>query len=388
MRFRSRAPDLPATAAPKSESVPGPPRSREGRRVSAVIACYRDGEAVPVMYRRLVETFNRIGVDFEIIFVNDASPDNAGEVLAALATADKRVVVVNHSRNFGSQNAFTSGMQIATGDAVVLLDGDLQDPPELIERFFEKWIAGFDVVYGVRVKRETTRFLQVAYKTFYRLLRSTAYVPVPLDAGDFSLLDRRVLDAINALPENNRFLRGLRAWVGFRQTGVPYDRPDRMFGKSTNSMRRNLAWARQGIFSFSYVPIDMITILGFVTCALSIVLAVAQVIVRLINPDLVPAGFTTLIVLILFIGSLQLLCFAILGAYLMHIYDEVKRRPPYIVESIINDPTGPGSASRSRWRRDHDATPGHPTARATGVGNGSAGESQARPDPIDLEGNG
>lgn len=318
---------------------PGAARLREGCRLTAVIACYRDAEAVPIMHERLVDTFTRIGVDYEIIFVNDASPDDAAEVLAKLAATDDHVVVVNHSRNFGSQSAFTSGMRIATGTAVVLLDGDLQDPPEMIEPFFEGWLEGYDVVYGIRVKREATRFLQVAYKAFYRLFRATSYVPVPLDAGDFSLLDRRVVDALNALPENNRFLRGMRAWVGFRQTGVPYERPERMFGETTNSLRRNLAWARQGIFSFSYIPIDIIAILALVTCAVSVLLAVAQVVVRIVNPDLVPAGFTTLIVLILFIGGVQLLCLSILGSYLMHIYDEVKRRPAFIVESILNPPT-------------------------------------------------
>ncbi len=321
--------------------MPGPARTAAGR-ITAVIACYRDAEAVPVMYARLVETFSRLGVDYEIIFVNDASPDDAAQVLAALAATDLRVVVVNHSRNFGSQNAFTSGMRIATGDAVVLLDGDLQDPPEMIEQFVERWLEGYDVVYGVRVKREATRLLQVAYKGFYRLFRATSYVAVPLDAGDFSLLDRRVVDAVNSLPENNRFLRGLRAWVGFRQIGVPYERPERMFGRTTNSLRKNLAWARQGIFSFSYIPIDLIAILAFVTCAVSLVLAVVLVVVRVVNPDSVPAGFTTVIVLILFIGGLQLLCLSILGSYLMHIYDEVKRRPPYIVESVVNPPAGRG----------------------------------------------
>jgi len=304
-----------------------------------VVACYRDAEAVPVMYGRLVETFSRMGVEYEIIFVDDASPDDAARVLDELAAQDRKLVVIHHSRNFGSQNAFTSGMRIATGSAVVLLDGDLQDPPEMIEQLFDKWLEGYDVVYGVRVKREATRILQVAYKGFYRLFRATSYVSVPLDAGDFSLLDRRVVDALNALPENNRFLRGLRAWVGFRQIGVPYERPERMFGQTTNSLRKNLAWARQGIFSFSYIPIDIITVLAFVTCAVSMVLAVVLVLGRIVDPASVPAGFTTLIVLILFIGGLQLLCLSILGSYLMHIYDEVKRRPPYIVDRIVNAPT-------------------------------------------------
>jgi polyisoprenyl-phosphate glycosyltransferase len=307
-------------------------------KISAVVACYRDAEAVPHMYRRLRETFVRLGIEYEIIFVNDCSPDNARDVLAALALADPALVVVNHSRNFGSQSAFTSGMRIASGDAVVLLDGDLQDPPELIAEFYEKWNEGYDVVYGSRVKRDATLFLQVAYKLFYRVFRAASYVPVPLDAGDFSLLDRRVVNALNSLPENNRFLRGLRAWVGFRQIGVPYVRPERMFGRTTNSLLRNVGWARKAIFSFSYVPIDAITLLAVFVVALSFLGVLFQVFVRIFAPTLVPTGFTTIIVLILFLGGIQLLCFSILGAYLSHIYDEVKHRPPYIIESILNDP--------------------------------------------------
>lgn len=308
------------------------------KKISAIIACYKDAPAVPHMHERLTAVFERLGVDYEIIFVNDCSPDNAREVLAELAARDRRVVVVNHSRNFGSQSAFTSGMRICTGDAAVLLDGDLQDPPELIEEFYKNWLEGFDVVYGVRVKREATRFLQLAYKAFYRTFRAASYVPMPLDAGDFSLMDRRVLDVLSSLPENNRFMRGLRAWVGFRQIGVPYVRPERMFGRTTNSFFGNLAWARKGIFSFSYIPIDVITILAVITVSLAVVGAVVQVLTRLIFPTAVPSGFTTLIVLILLMGGVNMLCLAILGVYIMHIYDEVKRRPPYIIESIVNQP--------------------------------------------------
>jgi glycosyltransferase involved in cell wall biosynthesis len=308
------------------------------KKITAVIACYRDALAVPYMYQRLVGVFAKLAVDYEIIFVNDRSPDNADEVLAALAAEDSKVVVVRHSRNFGSQNAFTSGMRIATGDAVVLLDGDLQDPPELIESFYEQWVQGYDVVYGKRVKREATWFLQFAYKAFYRIFRASSYVPIPLDAGDFSLMDRRVVDALNALPENNRFLRGMRAWVGFKQIGVPYVRPERMFGTTTNSVLRNLGWARKAIFSFSYLPIDIMTGLALAVVVVSLLLAAAQVIARLLAPQLVPSGFTTLIVLILFLGGIQLLCFSIIGSYLMHIYDEVKRRPPYVIEYVLNAP--------------------------------------------------
>jgi len=308
------------------------------RKLSAIIACYRDAPAVPIMHERLTAVFNKLGVEHEIIFVNDNSPDNAREVLAALAARDPHVVVINHSRNFGSQSAFTSGMRIATGDAVILLDGDLQDPPELIESFHQKWLEGYDVVYGERVQREATLFLQIAYKAFYRLFRSASYVPIPLDAGDFSLIDRRVVEALNSLPENNRFMRGLRAWVGYRQVGVPYVRPERMFGRTTNSLLRNLGWARKAILSFSYAPLDLITWLALATVGLSFLAILLQVISRIFFPDLSPPGFTLQFVFFLFLGGIQLLCLSIIGSYLAHIYDEVKRRPSYIVESILNPP--------------------------------------------------
>jgi glycosyltransferase involved in cell wall biosynthesis len=308
------------------------------KKLSAVIACYRDAPAIPKMHERLTSVFRQLDVTYEIIFVNDASPDDAAEVLAKLAATDPRVVVINHSRNFGSQSAFTSGMRIATGDAVILLDGDLQDPPELIAQFYEKWLEGYEVVYGKRVKRDASRFLQVAYKAFYRLFRAASYVPMPLDAGDFSLIDRRVVEVLKNLPENNRFMRGLRAWVGFRQTGVPYVRPERMFGLTTNSFVRNLGWARKAIFSFSYIPLDIITWLGVATVAFSLVGIIAQVVLRLLFPGIAPTGFTTLIVLVLFLGGIQLLCLSIIGSYQAHMYDEIKRRPPYVVESILNPP--------------------------------------------------
>jgi glycosyltransferase involved in cell wall biosynthesis len=334
--------DVSESASPLAAS---PTRDRSATRLSAIVACYRDEPAIPVMHRRLTETFNRLQVDYEIIFVNDASPDDARRVLAELAAEDGHVVVINHSRNFGSQNAFTSGMRIASGDAVILLDGDLQDPPEIIDAFFEKWLEGYDVAYGVRVKREATRLLQVAYKAFYRVFRASSYIPVPLDAGDFSLIDRRVVDALNALPENNRFLRGLRAWVGFRQIGVSYMRPERMFGRSTNSWLRNLGWARKAILSFSYAPLDVITLLAVLTVVASFVAIIAQVVVRLLRPDLVPSGLTTVLIVILFLGGIQLACLSIIGSYVAHIYDEVKRRPPYVVESVLNRPT-PKNADR------------------------------------------
>ena len=309
-------------------------------KLSAIIACYRDAPAVPQMYERLVQAFARIGADYEIIFVNDGSPDDAHEVLAALAGRDQNVVVINHARAFGSQSAFTSGMRIATGDAVVLLDGDLQDPPELIPELVARWQEGFDVVYGERVKRKAPFVMRHAYKLFYRLFRRLAYVNVPLDAGDFGLIDRRVLDAINSLPEKQRFLRGMRAWVGFKQIGVPYVRPERVFGRTTNSLRKNLGWARRAIVSFSYAPLDLITGLAMIVVAISAVTLVLEVAVRLIDPSSAPKGLTTVIVVVLFIGGVQLLCLAIIGSYIAQMYEEIKGRPSFVVESIINPPRG------------------------------------------------
>lgn len=309
-------------------------------KLSAVIACYRDAPAVPIMYERLVRAFTEVGADYEIIFVNDGSPDNARDVLADLAARDSNVVVINHARAFGSQSAFTSGMQIATGDAVVLLDGDLQDPPELIPEFVSHWREGHDVVYGERVKREASFLMRHAYRAFYRVFKRMAYVTVPLDAGDFSLIDRRVVDAINALPETQRFVRGLRAWVGYKQLGVPYVRPERMFGKTTNSFRKNLGWARRAIVSFSYAPLDMITGLALSVVGIATVGLVVQLGMRIIAPGLAPKGLTTVISVVLFIGGIQLLCLAIIGSYLAHMYEEIKRRPAYVIESVLNAPAG------------------------------------------------
>jgi dolichol-phosphate mannosyltransferase len=303
-----------------------------------VIACYRDGEAIPVMHERLSAVFSELEVDYEIIFVNDGSPDDSRAVLTELAERDPHVTAVTHTRPFGSQSAFTSGMHISTGDAVVLLDGDLQDPPELIPELVAKWREGYDVVYGERVDREGRRTMRMAYKLFYRLFRRTSYIDVPLDAGDFGLMDRRAVAALNRLPETQRFLRGLRAWVGFKQTGVPYVRPERMFGRSTNNLVKNLGWARRAIISFSYAPLDLIMVLALLTTGLAFLGMIVQVGLRLAFPDAAPKGFTTVILVVLFLGGIQLLCLSIIGSYLAHLFEEVKARPAYLVEEILNPP--------------------------------------------------
>jgi dolichol-phosphate mannosyltransferase len=285
------------------------------------------------MYDRLSATFKKINVDYEIIFVNDASPDDTASVLQHIVERDAHVIGIEHSRNFGSQSAFLSGMEISTGDAVILLDGDLQDPPELIEEFFAKWEQGYDVVYGRRVAREGNQTLAVFYKVFYRLFRSVSYVPIPLDAGDFSLMDKKVVKELISLPETDQFLRGLRAWVGFKQIGVDYVRPERMFGRSTNNWRKNIAWARKAIFSFSFVPLELLTLLGWSLTIISFIAIIAQIIAYFVLKN-APHGISTIIVLILFFGGLNMLAISILGEYQSKILEETKKRPKFIRKNI------------------------------------------------------
>jgi dolichol-phosphate mannosyltransferase len=305
--------------------------------VSAVIACYKDGQAIPIMYERLKKAFTNLNVDHEIIFVNDCSPDDSEEVIRSISRNDRHVLGISHSRNFGSQAAFRSGMEIATKNSCVLLDGDLQDPPELIEQFVSKWREGFDVVYGRRVKREASLPMQIAYKLFYRTFDTFSYIRIPHDAGDFALVDRRVMEAMLSFPERDLFLRGVRAYAGFRQAGVDYVRPERMFGRTTNSFWKNLGWAKKGILSFSYVPLDILSSSAIILCAISFLMVVGQLLAKLLFPNLAPKGFASVIILIVFFGSLNVLAISVAGEYIAKIFEEVKQRPHFIRRSIIRD---------------------------------------------------
>lgn len=312
-------------------------KKNKNKTISAIIACYKDAQAIPIMYQRLTRTFQKLSIGYEIIFVNDGSPDDTEEVLDKLVKKDAHVIAINLSRNFSSQMAFTSGMDISTGDAIVFLDGDLQDPPEMIEKFYRKWVEGYDVVYGVRTKREAPLLMAIAYKLFYRLFHKMSYIRMPLDAGDFSLIDRKVVEVLKQFPERDRFLRGLRAWVGFKQSGVPYVRPERMFGKTTNNFLKNFQWATKGIISFSYVPLEMMTILSLIVFVIALIGIIAQIILRIMLPT-APFGATTILIVVLFIGAIQLLGISVLGEYIGKIFEEVKQRPKYVVKSIIRNP--------------------------------------------------
>jgi dolichol-phosphate mannosyltransferase len=305
------------------------------RSVSAIIACYKDEPAIPIMYTRLTEVFTKLGVDYEIIFVNDCSPDDSANVIQGISAKDPHVVGISHSRNFGSQMAFRSGMELCTKDSVVLLDGDLQDPPELIEQFYREWEQGWDVVYGRRVRREMPWFWGQMYKGFYRVFAAFSYVPMPRDAGDFSLMDRRVVGWLLNCPERDLFVRGLRAYVGFRQIGVDYVRPERMFGRSTNNLLKNIGWAKKGIFSFSDTPLTMLTAAGVVLLMLSVLAASIMVVLKVFRPDIAPRGATSMLVTTLFFGSLNLFAIGLVGEYVAKIMAEVKGRPRLIRSALI-----------------------------------------------------
>lgn len=308
---------------------------RKHRSVSAVIACYRDGEAIPHMYRRLTETFQKLAIEYEIIFVNDCSPDNSVQVIQEISARDPHVLGITHSRNFGSQMAFRSGMELATMNSVVLLDGDLQDPPELIETFHAKWEEGYDVIYGCRIKREMPWYWGLMYKAFYRIFAAFSYIPIPHDAGDFSLMDRRVVGWLLQCSERDLFMRGLRAYVGFKQIGVDYVRPERMFGRSTNNLLKNIDWAKRGIFSFSNAPLTMLTSVGFFSFGISVLLSLLVGLLKICWPEIAPRGVTTLLITVLLFGSANLFALGMVGEYIAKIMIEVKGRPRLIRAGLI-----------------------------------------------------
>lgn len=305
--------------------------------VSAIIACYKDGQAIPIMYERLTNVFTKLAVDYEILFVNDCSPDDSEEVIRKISNHDRRVLGISHSRNFGSQAAFKSGMELSTKNACVLLDGDLQDPPEIIEKFVEKWREGNDVVFGRRINREAPWYMQIAYKLFYRIFDRFSYLKIPHDAGDFSLMDKRVVRCLLKFPERDLFLRGVRAFSGFKQTGVDYSRPERKFGRTTNSFLKNMGWAKKGILSFSNVPLTILSTGSLALVIVTLIIALFQVVTKLLFPMSAASGVTTMVLIIMFFGSINLLAVSLVGEYIAKIFEEVKRRPHFLRRSIIRD---------------------------------------------------
>lgn len=304
------------------------------KKISVVVPCYNEAGNVEELALRLREILSRNARDYELIFVDNKSTDATRKILRRLAADNPHITALFFARNFGhSQYGFTAGSEYATGDAVVWIDADLQDPPEVVEEFIKKWQEGYDVVYGVRKKRRGGLLLRVAYKIFYRLYKKISYLDIPLDAGDFSLMDRKVINIINAMPERDRYVRGLRTWAGFRAIGVPYTREERHEGKTSNNIRKNIWWAKKAIFSFSYTPLEFIFYLSLVVFITSIIAIAGYLIAYVINPG--PRGFTTLLMIILFLGSSQLLALSIIAEYIGRIFEEVKGRPKYVIEEIV-----------------------------------------------------
>ena len=275
------------------------------------------------------------GIPFELVIADDGSHDGTGAALAALAAADERVKVVTLSRNFGHQAALTAALEHTSGDVVVMLDGDLQDPPEVIPELLDRWRDGADVVYAVRQAREgETAFKRKTASWFYRLFRSLADIDLPPETGDFRLMDRRALDAMLAMPERNRFLRGMSVWVGFTQTAVAFHREARTAGTTKYTLRKMLRFSFDAIASFSHRPLQFATLLGFVCSALAFLAIPLTVVARYTN--IYERGVPSVIVVILLLGGIQLICVGIIGEYVGRIYDEVKHRPLYVVRDKAN----------------------------------------------------
>ena len=302
-----------------------------------VIPVYDEAENLPELYERLTVALTSLGPDYEILFVNDASRDRSLELIEQYAGRDPHVKGLSFSRNFGHQTALSAGMQHAAGRYVILMDGDLQDPPEVLPAMVAKAeTESWDVVYAVRRNRKESLVLRLLYKTFYRVLRRFSYIDIPLDTGDFCLMHRRVVDAVNRLPERNRFLRGLRAWVGFRQTGMIYDRQARRAGKAKYTLSSLVRLALDGLISFSYLPLRLATWVGFTFALVGMFYAALIIFRRLVMGSFVGlGGFATITVAILVLGGLQMMLIGVAGEYIGRIFEETKGRPQYIVERKI-----------------------------------------------------
>lgn len=305
-------------------------------KYSLIFPIYNETENIAVLYKRVKKVMDGLRKDYELIFVNDGSDDSTLSHLLVLHQKDKKVKIINFSRNFGHQVAVSAGLRFAKGENVAILDSDLQDPPEILPKFFSKLHEGYDAVYAIRKERKENFLKKFAYSSFYRFLRSIANIDIPLDSGDFCVMSRRIVEVINTLPERNRFVRGLRSWVGFKQTGLEYERDARLGGHSKYNLRRLFKLAFDGIFSFSYVPLQAMFYLGLVSLILSILGSIGAVYLRFFTTayNRVP-GFATTVILIMFVGGLMLFSVGIMGEYIRRIYDEIKQRPQFIIDSMV-----------------------------------------------------
>lgn len=307
------------------------------KTISLIIPSYNESENISDMYLRIRKVFGKLKYSYEIIFIDNCSTDASEKILEDLAKKDKKVKAILMSRNFGSpQSSFVAGLKICRGNAAVLLHGDIQDPPELIPEFIEKWERGFDVVYGIReIRKGYSFFMNFFYRSFYYLLSKLAYIQIPLNAGEFSLIDRKVIDILTSMDEYDYYLRCLRAFAGFKQIGITYIRHAREKGKSTETFWSGLWWAKTIIVNFSFKPLAFISQLAFLVVVASFLSIILFLVYYFFNSSS-PRGIPTLFVLILFLGGIQLLALSVIAEYLSKIFLEVKKRPRYIIRKILN----------------------------------------------------
>ena len=304
-------------------------------QVSFVIPVYNEESNLPMLVERLVKIMDQSPLTLEAVLVDDGSRDNSRAMLQQLALSDPRFHIVLLSRNHGHQLALTAGLSVARGsEGVFVLDGDLQDPPELLETFYVKYQEGYDVVYAVREKRKEVFYKRFAYFIFYRILKKIANIDIPLDSGDFSFISRRVVNVLNKMPEESRFIRGMRTWIGFRQIGIAYDRQERASGDSKYSFSKLVQLALNGIYNFSEFPIKFVTSLGGFAI-ISSVLYLISVIIKKLFFDQVIEGFTALLFVIILFGGIQLMAIGVLGEYILRIFFQSKSRPNFIIEKEI-----------------------------------------------------
>lgn len=331
--------------------------------ISVILPVYDERETLHKLKARLTPILEEsVCGSFEVLFVDDGSRDGSDIIIDGFHERDPRFKAIHFSRNFGHQAALQAGLDTASGAAVVLMDADLQDPPELLEQFIEHWREGYDVVYAVRKKRKEAFWKRAAYAVFYRTMRAVSEIDVPLDAGDFCLLDRRVVDTLVSLKERNRFLRGLRSWVGFRQIGVEYERDARHAGEPKYTLRKLIRLALSGYIGFSAAPLRMATWLGLIAAMTGFLVAIWSVYTKLAG-IYSPRGWASTMAVIMFIGGAQLLMLGVIGEYLSRVYDEVRQRPLYIVRSSVGvrdrvesrdaDAGLTGGASASHTRSDY-----------------------------------
>jgi dolichol-phosphate mannosyltransferase len=304
-------------------------------QVSFVIPLYNESEVLPKLVERINKLIDTLPIVVEVVLVDDGSKDNTADLIQQLAFTDKRYNAVLLARNYGHQLALSAGLSSARAtEAIMVIDGDLQDPPELLPEFYELYKQGYDVVYAVRKKRKEGFVKKMAYHTFYRILKSISYIDIPLDSGDFSLISRRVVDVLNKMPEESRYIRGMRTWIGFKQVGYEYDRDSRAAGDSKYSFKKLLKLAHNGIFNFSEFPIKIITKLGLISILTSLIYLI-DTIIKKYYYNSVPQGFTALLFTIILFSGVQLISLGIIGEYVLRIFFQVKGRPLYIIKKKI-----------------------------------------------------